>query len=509
MMEIKRMRLMIVVGLLCLAFGQVHAYRTMILENTWIEQGVTQNGVKGIKVHCQVYLADYKDQEMKVVAYFYKAKGEMLPDLNGKYRTITGKVSTSQKLKPKSVDGESFNVEMFIPTEELHLGSGKHICYCRVHVIDPDSERVKSDYIAFEVVGAENDAKHLEVVDTWIEHGVEHNGVKGIKVHAKLKVYGYTGQDVEYVIGLYDENKNSYVNPIANYKLNAKYERSVWDDYRVFIALDDMRFKEGEHTYYCIVNVLAGDGARGVGEFVSFKGTGVAQNQPQHNHNHNHDHNQADNNSGKLQQAPVYHGKREGQYYYISETYQLGSFNFYYLNGDYLADAPGLYNMYGAITRYVLTDETADYYIFTQAKVLFNGGYEYLGYAPKMKISKGWNQLIIEKGSLLDRSDLVYVKEVSKEEYDEISRMKAEYLNSIGITSGGCNSSVGSSVDMSPNNSHIDKKCGYCGGGGGCSSCNGTGVKYNPWGGGYDTCPSCNGSGRCFNCRGTGVQATY
>ena len=622
-MKIKRLWTMIVVCLLCFAFGQAYAYRTMILENTWLEHGVTQNGVQGIKVHCQVYLADYKDQEVKVVAYFYKAKGEMLPDLNGKYRTANGKVATSKKLKPKSDEGVSSDVELFIPIDELHLKSGTHTYYCRVHIIDPDSQRVKSDYMKFEAVGAEQkvvevvntwiehgvtqngtngikvhselkvhgykgqdveyviglydenknphknpigitklipsydhsewkdasifiplgdlalkEGKHtyycianvvagdgtrgigefvsfdgtgpvkkvVEVVNTWIEHGVTQNGTNGIKVHSELKVHGYKGQDVEYVIGLYDENKNPHKNPIGITKLIPSYDHSEWKDASIFIPLRDLALKEGKHTYYCIANVVAGDGTRGIGEFVSFDGTGAAQNQPQHNHNHNKNH--ADNNKGKLQQAPVYHGKREGRYYYISETYQQGSFNFYFLSGEYVADAPGLHNVYGALTRYIMTNETADYYIFKQAKVLFNGGFEFLDYAPQMKISKGWNYILIEKASPLDRSDLVYVKEISKEDYDEISRNKQAYLNRIGVSNGG-NNNGGSSVDMSPNNSHIDKNCQYCGGGGGCSSCNGTGLKYNPYGGYYEECPSCRGSKRCFNCRGTGKQATY
>ena len=493
---------MMVVLALCMVLSQAGAQKTMSVLNTWLEHGVTQNGVQGIKVHCQVYLADYKDQEVKVVAYFYKAKGEMLPDMNGKYRTANGKVATSKKLKPKSDEGVSSDVELFIPIDELHLKSGTHTYYCRVHIIDPDSQRVKSDYMKFEAVGAEQ--KVVEVVNTWIEHGVTQNGTNGIKVHSELKVHGYKGQDVEYVIGLYDENKNPHKNPIGITKLIPSYDHSEWKDASIFIPLRDLALKEGKHTYYCIANVVAGDGTRGIGEFVSFDGTGAAQNQPQHNHNKNH----ADNNKGKLQQAPVYHGKREGRYYYISETYQQGSFNFYFLSGEYVADAPGLHNVYGALTRYIMTNETADYYIFKQAKVLFNGGFEFLDYAPQMKISKGWNYILIEKASPLDRSDLVYVKEISKEDYDEISRNKQAYLNRIGVSNGG-NNNGGSSVDMSPNNSHIDKNCQYCGGGGGCSSCNGTGLKYNPYGGYYEECPSCRGSKRCFNCRGTGKQATY
>jgi hypothetical protein len=75
-----------------------------------------------------------------------------------------------------------------------------------------------------------------------------------------------------------------------------------------------------------------------------------------------------------------------------------------------------------------------------------------------------------------------------------------------GVNSG--NSSYDSKESNASSNSSSSSLrrsvCSYCGGGGGCRSCNGRGCKYNSYSHHEDTCPSCNGSGRCFNCRGTG-----
>ena len=110
--------------------------------------------------------------------------------------------------------------------------------------------------------------------------------------------------------------------------------------------------------------------------------------------------------------------------------------------------------------------------------------------------------------------DWSYIKEgnevfnipISKEKFDSLQ--PKGYIN----TGGGYNNSSSGSYNSNSNDSgrsYVDGPCQYCGGGGGCSSCNGRGYKYNPYSGHNDTCPSCNGSGRCFNCRGTGKQATY
>ena len=120
-----------------------------------------------------------------------------------------------------------------------------------------------------------------------------------------------------------------------------------------------------------------------------------------------------------------------------------------------------------------------------------------------------------KNSTLFIANDWTYIKvdnhlfniPISKAKYNEL--VPKASVSGGGNNSGGYSSGSrgGSSYQTGPSN--IDKPCGYCGGGGGCRSCNGTGYKYNPYSGYHDRCPSCNGSGRCFNCRGTGKQATY
>ena len=115
-----------------------------------------------------------------------------------------------------------------------------------------------------------------------------------------------------------------------------------------------------------------------------------------------------------------------------------------------------------------------------------------------MHIALNWSYIKV--------NGVVYDIPISKQEYDQIMPKGNVYINN----GGGYNNSGSSNYNSNDSGrSYIDGPCKYCGGGGGCSSCNGRGYKYNPYSGHDDTCPSCNGSGRCFNCRGTGKQATY
>lgn len=198
-------------------------------------------------------------------------------------------------------------------------------------------------------------------------------------------------------------------------------------------------------------------------------------------------------------------GKRTGRFYYINESHQQASLNFYWNNGNYLVESSTLGMGYGWIPRYVLKEETSNEYIFKQAKVYLNGNVEVMDYQPTMIISKGWDRIILHKSVM--GKDLILTKEVSKDEYDKISQAKSNFYNSFG---GGHQHHQHNNNGNNDNGaSYVDGPCKYCGGGGGCSSCNGTGLKYNPYSGHYETCPSCRGNKQCFNCRGTGKQATY
>lgn len=195
------------------------------------------------------------------------------------------------------------------------------------------------------------------------------------------------------------------------------------------------------------------------------------------------------------------YGKRTGQMYYTNERSQLADFNFYYNNGEYLIQTSLTEMAYGYFPRYVLRQETADSYIFYKCKVHINS-LEVQEYMPKLIVSKDWSKIVVESTMV---GKMVLTKEISKSEYDKIKQAKNNLLYG-----GGYMPSPNNNNNNNDNgSSYRDKPCQYCGGGGGCSSCKGTGLKYNTYSGGYDTCPSCGGNARCFNCRGTGKQATY
>lgn len=202
-----------------------------------------------------------------------------------------------------------------------------------------------------------------------------------------------------------------------------------------------------------------------------------------------------------------YLGTREGTFYYINDGYQQAILRFYWHNGEYLVDSSTLPMGYGQFPRYVLWSETADSYIFYRGTVdIYTGNPTVNEALPKMIVSKGWDKIVLEKAN--QGQDMVLTKEVTKEEYDKLTQNKTQYLLSIGVDVYGNQNNNNNSVNDSYDGgaSYIDGPCKYCGGGGGCSTCNGYGSKYNPHSGTYEKCPTCRGTGECFNCYGSGKQ---
>ena len=178
-------------------------------------------------------------------------------------------------------------------------------------------------------------------------------------------------------------------------------------------------------------------------------------------------------------------------YRYIDDYYSDGTFVYHLMSSS---DGPSIYrggigytyNTYGHSNG--IKDEGA-YYTF--------GGEVVQGFKQgSYRLSKDYRTLWI--GS-------TECHLISKEEYDKKAAVMSQIHNGNGgVPYSGTNSSSNSSSSSSSSGSSTYIQCKYCSSTGRCSSCNGSGIKFNGYSGHNDTCPGCNGSGKCRICYGTG-----
>lgn len=351
-------------------------------------------------------------------------------------------------------------------------------------------------------------AQSVTVNKIWLEHGVTQNDQKGLRVHIEVELDGYKGFDMRAIayfespkgVGHKDLNnryRTADGNVSASKKFSPRYDNSIYNDLKIFIPLSELHLKEGKYTYYCVVQIYGPNGYCASSDYVSFEGTGSANNN-------------ANNQASKYAQKPAY-GSLNGTVYMQDSEHELNIIKMeFYTNGNQQM----MRCDHGSISKiYMLVDSDEYVYDFRECQLQAGFGFNNVSWRPSnyghlIVIMKDWSRAGYNQVFACDTH-------ITAVEYERIKKIKDKFINSMQSMSGGYNGGYNSGYSGSSHqhnhegSSHRDERCKYCGGGGGCSSCNGKGYKFNPYSGENDTCPSCNGSGRCFNCHGTGKQAIY
>lgn len=108
--------------------------QSAVINKAWLEHDVTENGVKGMKIHVNFNAKNMKGKQGKVCVYFQYPKGTGLNDTNGKYCTTDGKVSVSGDFRP-GYDNTVYNdFAVFMPINEIHMKKGKLTYYCLIKI---------------------------------------------------------------------------------------------------------------------------------------------------------------------------------------------------------------------------------------------------------------------------------------------------------------------------------------------------------------------------------------
>lgn len=104
------------------------------IKDITVESDVFKDGVKGMKI-----LVDFSVQNMKGIdgacsVYFYYENGNRVKDNNGSYATSDNQAATGKTIKPDNDNSSYTDVELFMPYNELEVGTGKHSLkfYCKI-----------------------------------------------------------------------------------------------------------------------------------------------------------------------------------------------------------------------------------------------------------------------------------------------------------------------------------------------------------------------------------------
>lgn len=123
------------------------------IKDVRVEHNVFKEGVKGMKI-----LVDFTVQNMKGIdgscaVYFYYKDGRTVKDKNQRYYTAAGDAATHTNIKPGYDSTVYTDWEIFMPYNELEVGTGKHELkfYCQIWENSSTSAKsvVQSQYYSF------------------------------------------------------------------------------------------------------------------------------------------------------------------------------------------------------------------------------------------------------------------------------------------------------------------------------------------------------------------------
>ena len=125
--------------------------QSVVINKKWLEYDVTQNGVKGMKIHVDFNVEDMKGKQGEVIVYFEYPKGTGLKDTNGSYCTEGGHVCVSEKFTPRYDNSHYSDFGIFMPLNEIHMKKGKLTYYCDIRFYDLSSRQFLNDntYLSF------------------------------------------------------------------------------------------------------------------------------------------------------------------------------------------------------------------------------------------------------------------------------------------------------------------------------------------------------------------------
>lgn len=116
---------------------------TATVKKTWIDHGVTRDGVEGMVVHTEFSIIGQKGKESKIVIFIKDENGNYVKDKNGRYCSTSGDICFSERFTP-SYDNSNFSdYDIFVPYDELHLAAGKHYYTAIAYINDMEK------YIAY------------------------------------------------------------------------------------------------------------------------------------------------------------------------------------------------------------------------------------------------------------------------------------------------------------------------------------------------------------------------
>jgi len=256
-------------------------------DKLWIDYNVSENDVKGMKIHVKFTAYEMLNMDAYLAIYFEfdDEIGGYLRDKNSKYNSTAGEVAVYKSIKPLYNPAVYNDLEVFMPYSELDLDPGEYDLSMDVKLIYKTGgliSKLTTYYFEYTKPGTTTTAGGAPVnkitatfKDMWVDYDVYDNGKKGMRIHTKFSIENMKG--TEGYLALYFEKKNgerlkstttgykSTSDQLAVYALiNPAYDKADYNDLTAFIP-------------YSVFDVPAGKNDLKIDADIIYKAGGMVQ----------------------------------------------------------------------------------------------------------------------------------------------------------------------------------------------------------------------------------------
>lgn len=227
------------------------------LENLNIEYNVTENGKLGMKIKQNFTIYNAQNNKCIMAIYFYNADdGKALADNNGIQASADGKVAAFTTFTPGYENTQYDNLSLFMPYDELELGSGNFRLKCYVALFDPTLKLITSSgyqYFTFsqgisctevKVQSKFNDAtQQIEITPIFTIEGA-----KGVKCHVTTYFYDEKGVPLKDINSLYSTTGGTVSSTID---FTPGYPTTLYNnnqaDFKIYLPYSELHLGKGIH----------------------------------------------------------------------------------------------------------------------------------------------------------------------------------------------------------------------------------------------------------------------
>ena len=265
-------------------------------ERIWVDYDVTENGLKGMRIHTKFSVYRMKNVASAIAIYFETGDGKRLRDKNKSYYTTSGDVTVQRELKIDYDPGVYADLTVFMPYSELDLLPGEydlkmdvdliykaggliqHLTFENFVFTQPDTKPTTTVIDEAPLPPSDNtpttptntDLK-ASVEKVWVDYDITENGKRGMRIHVNFTVRGLKG--VDSYLAIYFERKNGdkllNTNPTYSSKngqlavfksLKPGYEPTVYEDAQLFLPYEEIKIGKGVFDFKMDIDLIYKNG---------------------------------------------------------------------------------------------------------------------------------------------------------------------------------------------------------------------------------------------------------